>query len=107
MAGVQLPAPAGELQVRCPSSQRAQECCRALQKRWRRLKSLCFPWEATTSSGRQSTRAAGSTPRVCREFAEARAAALGQTLDSVLNTELQGLDSDAEARRYFPSLHAQ
>lgn len=32
-------------------------------------------------------------------FAEARAAALGQTLDGVLNTELEGLDSDAEARR--------
>lgn len=34
-----------------------------------------------------------------RSFAEARAAALGQTLDGVLNTELEGLDSDAEARR--------
>ncbi|KAL4458908.1 hypothetical protein ABPG75_013773 [Micractinium tetrahymenae] len=34
-----------------------------------------------------------------RVFAEQRAAALGQTLEGVLNTELEGLDSDAEARR--------
>ncbi|PRW59965.1 putative transmembrane GTPase FZO- chloroplastic isoform A [Chlorella sorokiniana] len=34
-----------------------------------------------------------------RAFAETRAAALGQTLDGVLSTELEGLDSDAEARR--------
>ncbi len=39
----------------------------------------------------------------CSLFAEARAAALGQTLDGVLNTELEGLDSDAEARRWGPA----
>lgn len=35
----------------------------------------------------------------CSTFAEQRAAALGQTLEGVLNTELEGLESDAEARR--------
>lgn len=34
-----------------------------------------------------------------RAFAEARAAALGQTLDSVLATEMEELGQDAEARR--------
>lgn len=41
-----------------------------------------------------------------RAFAEARAAALGRSLDSVLATELEGLDSDAEARRRWRAQRA-
>lgn len=39
-----------------------------------------------------------------RAFAEQRAAALGQTLDEVIDTEIEGLDSDAGARRRWREL---
>jgi hypothetical protein len=40
----------------------------------------------------------------CRSFAEQRAAALGETLDGLVNAELEGLGSDAGARRRWREL---
>ena len=89
-------------------------CCAAAPVACRRaLPSLVRPKRMRhgTACGRCCTPAAAMAqvstsppascrPRCCRSaFAEARAAALGQTLDGVLNTELEGLGSDAEARR--------
>ena len=50
--------------------------------------------------------AVGTSTPGCREFAEARAAALGQSLDEVMNTELEGLGSDASARRRWRQMRA-